>query len=116
MTRSGRRHSAARGGCLCKYVGGNGSANKIVNPMLVASTHEKHREAPMTISQAAALQVRWKQKQRVERVPCSHTLLEMEWNEQGHPKGNYICIVCGEPLIHLSQYVSPFDSVSEGPL
>jgi hypothetical protein len=70
----------------------------------------------MTISQATALQVRWKQKQRVHGSPCTHPMLEMEWNERGYPKGNYICIVCGEPLIRLSHCVPPFDYVSEGPL
>jgi hypothetical protein len=50
----------------------------------------------MTIEQAAALRVKW--KQRVERSPCEHLNLELEWNDLGHSTGNYVCIICGEPI------------------
>lgn len=50
----------------------------------------------MTTSQAAALRVKW--KQRMDRTPCEHLNLELEWNDLGHSKGNYICILCGESV------------------
>lgn len=50
----------------------------------------------MTMNQAAALRVKW--KQRVDRSQCEHLNLELEWDDLGHSKGNYICILCGESV------------------
>ena len=56
----------------------------------------------MTMSQAAALRVKW--NQRAYRTPCEHCehcehlVLEMEWNEQGYLTGNYVCNLCGESV------------------
>ena len=50
----------------------------------------------MTIEQAAAIRVKW--KQRVEHSPCEHLNLELERNDLGHSTGNYVCIICGEPI------------------
>ena len=55
----------------------------------------------MTSAQAAGLRVKW--KQRVDPLPCEHLNLELEWSGSGPPKGNYSCIVCGEPILHHSQ-------------
>ena len=48
----------------------------------------------MTLSQAAALQVKW--KQRTYRTRCEHVILELECNEQGYWTGNYVCNLCGK--------------------
>ena len=55
----------------------------------------------MTMTQAAELRVKW--KQRVDSPPCEHLNLELEWSDSGHSPGspgNYTCIVCGEPIVH----------------
>ena len=48
----------------------------------------------MTMTLAVELRVRW--KQRVDPPKCEHLNLELEWSDDGHLTGNYICIVCGE--------------------
>ena len=48
----------------------------------------------MTINQAAALRVKW--KERTDRLPCEHLNLELEWNDVGPSAGHYNCILCGE--------------------
>jgi len=48
----------------------------------------------MTMSQAAARQVEW--KQRAYRAPCGHLVLELERNEQGYLTDNYVCNLCGK--------------------
>ena len=50
----------------------------------------------MTVNQGADLQVKW--KQRVNRTPCKHSKLELEWNDQGYLTGDYVCIRCGESV------------------
>ena len=50
----------------------------------------------MTMNQAAARQVKW--KQRLYRTPCEHLILELESNEQGYLTGNYVCNLCGESV------------------
>jgi predicted SprT family Zn-dependent metalloprotease len=50
----------------------------------------------MTMSQAAARQVKW--KQRAYRTPCGHLGLELERNEQGYLTENYVCNLCGESV------------------
>ena len=50
----------------------------------------------MTMEQAAALRVKW--KQRSDRSPCEHLNLELEWDHLGHTTGNYVCILCGEAV------------------
>jgi hypothetical protein len=50
----------------------------------------------MTTIQAAALRVKW--KQRLDPSECEHLNLELEWNNLGHSTGNYVCILCGEPV------------------
>ncbi len=47
----------------------------------------------MTVTQAAELRVKW--KQRVNPTPCDHLSLELERSDNGYLTGNYICIVCG---------------------
>ena len=58
----------------------------------------------MTITQAAELRVKW--KQRVDPPPCEHLNLELEWSDSGST-GNYNCIVCGEPIVHQHQQSTP---------
>ena len=50
----------------------------------------------MTVTQGADLQVKW--SQRVNRTPCTHPKLELEWNDQGYLTGDYVCIRCGESM------------------
>lgn len=50
----------------------------------------------MTVHQGADLQMKW--KQRVDRSPCTHPKLELEWNERGYLTGDYVCILCGESV------------------
>ena len=54
----------------------------------------------MTMTQAAELRVRW--KQRVDPSPCEHLNLELEFSGIGS-SGNYTCIVCGEQIVHHHQ-------------
>lgn len=48
----------------------------------------------MTMTQAAALRVKW--KQQADRSQCEHLNLELEWDDLGRSTGNYICILCGK--------------------
>jgi len=57
-------------------------------------------EDGMTITQAAELRVKW--KQRVNPIPCEHLNLELELSGSGST-GKYNCIVCGEPILHQHQ-------------
>lgn len=50
----------------------------------------------MTVHEGADLQVNW--KERVNRKPCNHPELELEWNKQGYLTGNYVCNLCGESV------------------
>lgn len=50
----------------------------------------------MTMIQAVALQMKW--KQRTDRSPCAHLNLELLWDVLGHSEGDYICIRCGESV------------------
>jgi hypothetical protein len=50
----------------------------------------------MTMNQAVALRIKW--TQQAVRSPCMHLNLEVEWNEAAIPMGNYVCILCGEPV------------------
>jgi len=50
----------------------------------------------MTMSQAAALRVKWKQRNNPPK--CEHLNLELEWSDTGYLTGNYNCIVCGEAV------------------
>ena len=50
----------------------------------------------MTIDQAFAIRMKW--KQRAHRSPCGHLTLELEWNDQGVSTGHYICILCGQSV------------------
>jgi hypothetical protein len=52
----------------------------------------------MTLSQALALQVKW--KQRAYRTRCEHLVLEWEWNEQDYLTGHYACNLCGVSGVH----------------
>jgi len=54
----------------------------------------------MTMLQAAALQMKW--KQRTDPLPCEHINLELEWDILGHSDGNYVCIHCGETVAQRS--------------
>ncbi len=47
----------------------------------------------MTSKQVAYIRARWR-GQLVES--CRHLSLELEFNDQGDPTNNYVCIVCGE--------------------
>jgi hypothetical protein len=60
----------------------------------------EHLGGVMTITQAAELRVKW--KQRVDPIPCEHLTLELELSGTGST-GNYNCIVCGEPIFHQHQ-------------
>lgn len=50
----------------------------------------------MTMNQAVALQVKW--KQQAYRTGCTHLVLESECTEQGYWTGNYVCNLCGESV------------------
>jgi hypothetical protein len=50
----------------------------------------------MTFQQAACIRARWKGQSAQET--CRHLTLELEFNDQGDSTGNYVCIVCGEPV------------------
>jgi hypothetical protein len=50
----------------------------------------------MTMDQAVALRVKW--KQRADRSKCQHLNLELEWDELGHTTGNYVRILCGKSV------------------
>lgn len=50
----------------------------------------------MTMAQASALRVKWKQQSSTFK--CEHVNLELEWSEGGYRTGNYNCIVCGEAV------------------
>jgi hypothetical protein len=50
----------------------------------------------MMVHEGADLQVQW--KERVNRKPCNHAKLELEWNEQGYLTGNCVCNLCGESV------------------
>jgi hypothetical protein len=63
----------------------------------------------MTMPQAAALQIQWKQRieqikwnQQTDPLPCEHLHLELEWDILGHSDGNYVCIHCGETVAQRS--------------
>lgn len=56
----------------------------------------------MTLRQAAARQVQW--KQRLYRTPCEHLVLEVEGNEQGYLTGDYVCNLCG---VAVARYLWP---------
>ena len=51
---------------------------------------------PVIMNQAAALRVKW--KRRADPSPCEHLTLVLEWDDMGHSRGNYNCIVCGESV------------------
>ena len=52
---------------------------------------QKEEAHPMTMNQAAALRVKW--KQQADRSPCGHLSLELEWDGQVDSTGNYVYIV-----------------------
>lgn len=54
------------------------------------------KEHPVTMNQAATLRVKW--NQRMDRSPCSHLNLELEWDDHGQSTGNYVCILCGKSV------------------
>ena len=55
-------------------------------------------EHHMTSPQAAALRMKW--QQRETHLSCDHVTVELELNELGDTTGNYICIICGESVAH----------------
>jgi hypothetical protein len=57
----------------------------------------------MTSKQVAFIRARWR-GQLVET--CTHLSLELEFNDQGDPTGNYVCIVCGELVAQRTLSVS----------
>ena len=50
----------------------------------------------MTMNQAAALRMNW--KQHSDESPCKHLTLELEWDDLGRKTGNYVCILCGKSV------------------
>ena len=50
----------------------------------------------MTINEAARIRAQWKGQSAVKT--CRHFTLELEFNDQGDSTGNYVCILCGEPM------------------
>jgi hypothetical protein len=56
----------------------------------------------MTMNQAAALRVRWKERADLP-TDCKHLNLELEWDDLGHSRGHYTCIICGKPVAHKLQ-------------
>jgi len=54
------------------------------------------KEHPVTMNQAATLRVKW--NQRMDRSPCSHLNLELEWDDHGQSTGNDVCILCGKSV------------------
>ena len=60
--------------------------------------HSARVDFIMTTSQAAALRVKW--QQRDNPPACEHLNLELEWTDTGFLTGNYNCIVCGKTACH----------------
>ena len=56
----------------------------------------------MTMNQAAALRVRWKERADLT-TDCKHLNLELDCNDLGHSRGHYTCIICGEPVTQKPQ-------------
>ena len=50
----------------------------------------------MTITQAALIRAKWRGQSTLET--CRHMTLELEFNDRGDSTGNYVCVVCGEPV------------------
>lgn len=52
----------------------------------------------MTMDQAVTLRKKW--NQGGIHLSCDHVDLEIESNALGDTTGNYVCILCGEPVAH----------------
>ena len=50
----------------------------------------------MRTKEAALIRAKWRGQSASET--CRHLTLELEFNDQGDSTGNYVCIVCGEPV------------------
>jgi hypothetical protein len=66
-----------------------------VSIQMAEAIPEEHH---MTSPQAAALRVKWQQRQT--HLSCDHVTVELELNDLGDTTGNYICILCGESVAH----------------
>jgi len=53
----------------------------------------------MTVSQAAELQMKW--RERVNPPPCEHHDLKLERTDTGYLTGNYNCVVCGAAVFQV---------------
>ena len=51
----------------------------------------------MTMNQAAALRVRWKERADLS-TDCEHLNLELEWNDLGHSTGHSTSLSAGNRL------------------
>ena len=54
----------------------------------------------MTINQAVLIRAKWRGQSILET--CRHLNLELEFNDVGDSTGNYVCILCGEPVAQRS--------------
>ena len=52
----------------------------------------------MNMDQAAAIRRKWNQGGILQS--CEHVNLESELNDLGDTTGNYVCILCGESVLH----------------
>lgn len=56
----------------------------------------------MTFKQIAYIRARWRGQ---SQEACGHLSLVLEFTDEGHSTGNYVCIVCGERVAQRSQVV-----------
>jgi hypothetical protein len=77
-----------------------------LQPHVLQDAYEKpdYGGTTMTIIQAAAIRIKW--KQRTDRSPCEHMNLELQWDILGHSEGDYICILCGESVAERKKLVA----------
>ena len=54
----------------------------------------------MTIKQAALIRAKWRGQSTLETY--RHLNLELKFNDKGDSTGNYVCILCGEPVVQRS--------------
>jgi len=51
----------------------------------------------MTLTEATRIRTQWRGQSALEI--CRHLTLKLEFNDQGDSTGNYVCTLCGEPVV-----------------
>jgi hypothetical protein len=54
----------------------------------------------MTIIESTRIRATWRGQSALET--CRHLTLKLEFNGQGDSTGNYVCILCGQPVAQRS--------------